>query len=307
MGKRNKPKESHQSNDLYKPIIKPAASSHPRLVQNGYVSIKECRHGIFMYNLNDLFISRSLDIYGEWCNSEIDSLGQLIRKGDVVVDIGANIGTHTVFFGKAVTQEGKVFAFEPQRVIFEFLCANIALNGLINVKPMNMGVGEKNDKLNVPVLNPAVAQNFGGFGIQGHEQGDVVDIIPLDQLELERCNLIKIDVEGMECSVIKGAEKTIKKCRPYIFVENNSPDGAPELIKTLINDDYECWWHIANYYNPNNYFKNPENCWPNLVPEANMLCLPKEQKVNITGFEKVLDENDNWIEAVKRLQEKKMK
>lgn len=301
MGKRNKPKESQQPTNLFKPIIKPATISNPRLVHNGYVAIKECRHGIFMYNLNDLFISRSMDIYGEWCNSELDTLGQIIHKGDVVVDIGANIGTHTVFFGKAVSQEGKVFAFEPQRIVFEFLCANIALNGLINVKPMNMGVGDKNGRLNVPVLNPAVAQNFGGFGIQGHEQGDSVEIIPLDQLELERCNLIKIDVEGMELNVIRGAEKTIKKCRPFIFVENNSEKGAPELIEELFKNEYDCWWHIAKYYNPNNYFKNPENCWPNLVPEANMLCVPKEIKFSITGFEKVLDIHDNWIKAIERI------
>lgn len=305
MSKRNKQQTPLQSDNLLKPIIKTVRDQHQRLVQNGYVSIKECRHGLFMYNLNDLFISRSMDIYGEWCNSELDALGQLIRKGDVVVDIGANIGTHTVFFGKAVTQEGGVYAFEPQRIIFEFLCANIALNCLSNVKPMNMGVGDKNDKLSVPVLNPAVAQNFGGLGIQGHEQGDVVEIIPLDQLELARCNLLKIDVEGMECNVLKGAEKTIKKCRPFIFVENNSETGSPELVEELFRNGYDCWWHIANYYNPNNYFKNPENCWPNLVPEANLLCVPKEINSEITGFEKVLDINDSWIKVIDRVRKAK--
>jgi len=286
-------------------ISKINTEQNPRLLTNGYVSIKHCRHGLFMYNLNDLFISRSLDIYGEWCNSELDCLGQLIKPGDVVVDIGANIGTHTVFFGKAVSPGGSVVAFEPQRVIFEFLCANIALNGLINVKPIQKGVGDRIDSIHIPLLNPAVAQNFGGFGIQGHEKGEIIDIVPMDQLQLERCNLLKIDVEGMESSVLRGAEKTIKKCRPLIFVENNSEKGSPELMEILFQQDYQCWWHIANYYNPNNYFKNSENIWPNITPEANLLCIPKSINANISGFEKVTDAEDNWMNAVKRIRERK--
>lgn len=287
-------------------ISKIKTEQNPRLLTNGYVSIKQCRHGLFMYNLNDLFISRSLDIYGEWCNSELDCLGQLIKPGDVVVDIGANIGTHTVFFGKAVSPGGSVIAFEPQRVIFEFLCANIVLNGLINVKPIQKGVGDRIESIHIPLLNPAVAQNFGGFGIQGHDKGEIIDIVPLDQLQLERCNLLKIDVEGMESGVLRGAEKTIKKCRPLIFVENNSEKGSPELMETLFQQDYQCWWHIANYYNPNNFFKNAENIWQNIMPEANLLCIPKSINANITGFEKVTDVEDNWMKAVKRIRERKV-
>jgi hypothetical protein len=133
-----------------------------------------------------------------------------------------------------------------------------------------------------------------------------VDIIPLDQLELKRCNMLKIDVEGMECSVLRGAEKTISRCRPFIFVENNHVEGAEELIETITNYNYNCWWHIANYYNPNNYFKNPENVWPNVAPEANMLCVPREIPQNITGFEEVLDKNDNWIKALNRIAGKRI-
>lgn len=277
---------------------------NPRLMENGYISIKQCLHGLFMYNLNDLFIGRSLDLYGEWCNEEIILLNQLLRKGDVVLDVGANIGTHTVFFAKAVSQEGMVFAFEPQRVTFQFLCTNIALNELLNVKPMQVGVGKKPDSTFIPILNPSVQQNFGVFNIQGHDKMakvDKVDIITLDSLELNRCNLIKIDVEGMECEVLKGAEATIRKLRPFIFVENNSQEGSPELVETLFKFDYMCYWQIANYFNPKNFFMNPENIWQNFVPEANMICLPKETSINPTGFEKVIDASDTWVLALKRL------
>src|SRR5271165_2730364 len=72
-----------------------------RLVESTHMAVRKCRHGTMMYNVNDSFIGRSLDLYGEWCDDEVAVLGQILSPGDVVVDVGANIGTHTVFFAKA--------------------------------------------------------------------------------------------------------------------------------------------------------------------------------------------------------------
>ncbi len=274
---------------------------HPRLLMNGYVSIKQCRHGLFMYNLNDLFVGRGMDIYGEWCEAELACLGQILKNGDVVIDVGANIGTHTVFFSKKVAAEGMVYAFEPQRITFEFLCANLALNGLLNVVPLQNGAGDQHGEIIVPVLNPSVAQNFAALKIEGHVAGDLVKVVPLDVLDLKRCNLIKIDVEGMELKVLHGAEKTIRDHRPFLFVENNTPEGAPELVQSLFDLGYSCWWHIAPYYNQQNFFQNPENVWDNIVPEANMICVPKDINMNITGFVSVVSAADTWMQALIRL------
>jgi FkbM family methyltransferase len=284
-----------------KPMTLSRTPLHPRLLMNGYVSIKQCRHGLFMYNLNDLFVGRGMDIYGEWCEAELACLGQILKSGDVVIDVGANIGTHTVFFSKKVAAEGMVYAFEPQRITFEFLCANLALNGLLNVVPLQNGAGDQLGEIIVPVLNPSIAQNFAALKIEGHAAGDLVKVLPLDALELKRCNLIKIDVEGMELKVLQGAEKTIRDHRPLLFVENNNREGAPELVQTLFDMGYKCWWHIAAYYNPDNFFHNKENVWANFVPESNMICVPKESNLNVTGFETVISATDTWVQALNRL------
>lgn len=284
-----------------KPIAQSLIPPHPRLLVNGYVSIKQCRHGLFMYNLNDLYIGRAMDIYGEWCEPELDCLGQILKGDDVVIDVGANIGTHTVFFSKKVAAGGMVYAFEPQRITFEFLCSNIALNGLVNVIPMQAGVGELPGEIIVPVLNPSVEQNFGSLSIEGHSAGDRVKVLPLDALELKRCNLIKIDAEGMELKVLLGAKKTIQDCRPFLFVENNGPQGTPELVSVLAEFGYHCWWLIAPYYNPENFFQNAENGWTNLAPEANMICAPKEINLNTSGFEPVISATDTFMQALARL------
>jgi FkbM family methyltransferase len=254
-----------------------------------------------MYNLNDLFIGRAMDIYGEWCEAELACLGQIVKSGDVVVDVGANIGTHTVFFSKKVSLGGVVYAFEPQRITYEFLCANLALNGLQNVVPIQAGAGDSAGEIIIPVLDPSVVQNFGCLNIEGHPTGELVKILSLDSMELKRCNLIKIDVEGMELKVLRGAEKTIRDHRPLLFVENNNREGAPELVQTLFDMGYKCWWHIAAYYNTENFFHNKENVWVNFVPESNMICVPKESDLNVTGFESVISATDTWVQALNRL------
>ena len=68
-----------------------------RLLENAHVAMKRWRHGLLMYNVNDNFIGRSIDLYGEWCDSELSLLGQFLQPGDLAIDVGANIGTHTVF------------------------------------------------------------------------------------------------------------------------------------------------------------------------------------------------------------------
>jgi len=97
-----------------------------------------------MYLANDKFIGRrSLDAYGEFCELELYLLRQIIKPGMTVVEAGANIGTHTVAFAKAVGATGRVLTFEPQRTVFHMLCGNLALNGLSNVQAINGGLAPR--------------------------------------------------------------------------------------------------------------------------------------------------------------------
>ncbi len=105
-----------------------------------------------IFNVHDQHIGRSLDLYGEWAESELELLGLFIKPGDVVVDVGANIGTHTVFFAQRAGATGQVYAFEPQRIVFQNLCANLALNGLLNVRAFHAAASREPGTIAVPPI-----------------------------------------------------------------------------------------------------------------------------------------------------------
>lgn len=270
-----------------------------RVLQNGYLAVKQCRHGLFAYNVNDRYIGRSLDVYGEWAESELDLLCQVLKPGDVVLDAGANIGTHTVALAKKVTSSGLVIAFEPQRLTFQMLCGNVALNALTNVLCQNVVVSDTPGSVIIPTLDPTVEWNFGSLGSEGHQDGERVPALRIDDLKLGRCNLIKVDVEGAELRVLRGARATIAAHRPVLFVENNSEAGSPAILRMLDKLGYGCWWHIPHYFNPNNHFASAERLFDNYY-EANVLCFPKEAKVNAQGLWPVEGLDDTFTKALRR-------
>jgi len=272
-----------------------------RILEKDFVALKQCRHGHFIYNKHDTFIGRSLDLYGEWWESEVELLSRLVGPGSVVVDIGANIGSHSIPLARRVAPGGRLIAFEPQRIVFQQLCANVALNGLTNVTCRPEAVGSARGVARIPALDPRQDFNFGGIRLRSDDKGEHVAVISLDDFGLSKCDLIKIDVEGMEPAAIAGAAKTIERCHPVLFAENNTEKTSAETIAAVrALPGYRAWWHISNYFSSNNFFGNRNNIFEKYQPEANMLCTHESTGVTINGLPEVLNELDTWRQALAR-------
>jgi FkbM family methyltransferase len=272
------------------------------IFHNGNILIKRCKHGFFAYNQFDNMVGLSLDLYGEWCDEELDFFKEVINPGDVILDVGAFIGTHTIFFAQEVGPLGKVLAFEPQRSSFQMLCTNLTLNAIYNTHCFQVGLSDTTGQLKLPVVDPYQGRNYGGIPIEGYNEGENLALIPVDLLDLKQCNHIKIDVEGMESKVLKGAKKTIARCRPILYVENNTVEESTEILQTLNDLGYDCWWHFIPYYNPKNFFKSDENVFEHYKRafEANLACFPKELKITPKNLIPVKGVKDNWEKASKR-------
>jgi FkbM family methyltransferase len=229
----------------------------------------------------DRYVGRSLDTYGEFSEAELQLLGRLVHAGDTVLDVGAHVGVHTVFLAGRVGAGGRVLSFEPQRPLFDLLRANIALNRLRQVHPRHAAVSDVDGSVLVPEAQLECPANFGGLSLEepltaspAWRQGEAVPTVRIDDLELERPTLIKIDVEGMEAKVLGGADATIARCRPVLYVENDREQRSDELLRRLMALDYRLFWHLPPLYSPDNFFGEEENVFPGLV-SANVLALPR--------------------------------
>lgn len=257
------------------------------------VSLKAGKYGHMLFLQKDLYVGRSLDLYGEFSELETDLFRQLVQKGMSVVEVGANIGAHTVSLAQMVGPTGKVYAYEPQRAIFHILCANLAINSIYNVYAKQIGIGAESGFLNIPPLDYTAVNNFGGLSLSENSLGETVQINKLDDEQINAAHFLKIDVEGMEESVLNGASGLISRNRPIIYLENDRQDKSKSLILKLQKLGYKAWWHTPELFNPNNFYKENKNVFPGIV-SINLLCIPEERPVNLSGFKQVLNENDWW-------------
>lgn len=255
--------------------------------------LKHCRHGPLVFLREDMYIGRSLALYGEFSELEAVLFAQIVRPGDVVIEVGANIGAHTVHLARLVGATGCVHAYEPQRVIFQLLCANVALNGLFNVYTHHAAAGSSAGELHVPPLNYAAVNNFGGISLSQEKTGEPVPVVCLDTLTLPSLKLLKVDVEGMEHAVLSGARALIGRHRPFLYVENDRQEKSAALITLIDELGYDMVWHLPTLYNPDNFAKNPHNAFASIV-SCNLLCVPKEASVSMNGFRKVTGPDDWW-------------
>lgn len=258
----------------------------------GFNELRMCRNGPMLYNKNDAFIGGSLRKYGEWSWYEQELFGQILKPGDAVVEAGANIGAHTVALSRLVGAEGAVFAFEPQRLVFQALCANLALNQCTNVWAYPDALGAQPGSVRVPFYDPTRLANFGAVGLGDSEHGEPVRVITIDALELPACHLLKADVEGMETDVLRGAARTIARYRPVLYVENEREESS-DLIGLIMGFGYQLYWHVPPLYNPANFAGDAEDIFADIF-SANMLCFPAEAAASVSGMRRIESTAEKW-------------
>jgi FkbM family methyltransferase len=196
----------------------------------------------FYYDLNT-DIGEVLFLSGQFENNEILQCKKYVSKESVVIDIGANIGLHSVYFSNWASN-GMVFSFEPAHNTFTKLVKNI--NKHQNVFPLNIALS---DESGLKTFYETIDNAYSGFKDTKRKSIKSVSKILaynlddfFNKIELDRIDLIKIDVEGSEQEVVTGMIKTISKYKPVIFCEiykgTNSNPNPILTIDTIVSYGY---------------------------------------------------------------------
>ena len=177
---------------------------------------------------------------GTYDQNEKMFLEGLVSEGQTIVEIGTNFGPYSVYMAKKVGSLGLMYCFEPLRLQYQLLTANIAINGLSNVITENFGVGDwPRREINADAPNFRSADNYGAASLVDMDRKtwvlsdslrENVTIIPLDSYSFNgKIDLIKIDAEGMEHEIVRGASNLIRMHSPIVYAENS--------IESLFSED----------------------------------------------------------------------
>lgn len=236
----------------------------------------DARYGRISFFANDVgAASQSLATYGEWAENEIGFVKGFISSGGTVVDVGAYIGTHTLAFSRFVGPEGVVVSLEAQTETFDLLKHNVAVNQISNVQLENAAVCDRIGELTIPLIDMSDKASFGSASLRevltnqagrpdevpgpGTQRMAKVRSVAIDGFALPHCTLIKIDTEGAEDMVIRGAADTIRRTSPVVYAECNSVADGLRSFELLRDYGYEVRLHLVDAFNKDNFLGVSEN------------------------------------------------
>jgi tetratricopeptide (TPR) repeat protein len=184
----------------------------PILLSEGTKRLMRCRHGIFWFE-RETEIGRSLDQFAVWREGELNLLQHLIRSGDTVIELGAGIGAHTVFLARTVGATGRVIAIEADRLRFQTLCANLALNQLTNTD----------------CYQTAIANHSA--------------ITLTEWLGVNHCRLLKLNPTGIAFALLKQTAAIGQRCQPILYLAATQSTDLLTWMRDLKMSGYEFYWH----------------------------------------------------------------
>lgn len=238
------------------------------------------RYGRIVFPARDQYLYHALAGCGDYSYGETVVFRELLKPGDHVLDVGANIGAMALFFSECVGPEGQVRSFEASPFAFGLLQHNMALNGRGNVICRRAIVSAEGGS--GEFIDPDVGRinriDFGSLSVDvnpARVPGQFVQTerIRIDDLGLERCDLIKVDVEGHEASVMAGAMAVVERFRPFLSVETGIEDDDLTWIAPIAALGYRVFCIATKVFNwPN--FKDRDISDLSGEVSLNAICIP---------------------------------
>ena len=175
--------------------------------------------------------SLRLSVYGKFEEFETEVMKKEIKEGDIVLDIGANIGYYTLIFARLVGDKGKVFAFEPDPENFALLKKNVETNGYKNIILINKAVSDKEGEIKL-YLNKYNKANHTIYQTEENRESIPIKTISLDNFFKDykgKIDFIKMDIEGAEYLAIKGMINLLKKNKNIKLITEYYPHWFKKL------------------------------------------------------------------------------
>jgi FkbM family methyltransferase len=217
-------------------------------VQPGESQIFDCQGALSGYRMCIDWTRFRSFVYGTWEPAVTSAIVATVQPGMTVIDIGAHIGYYTLLFAKCVGSAGQIFSFEPLAGNYALLQKNIGLNDLRQVHALNEAVFSRTGEITITVPDEQPNPGSGSVYLEAGAQNFLVHATTVDafcQQSSIRPDILKMDVEGAEYEVLRGAKATIDRFRPSMMIELHHFDGnlaAHPVPDLLAGWDYQIHW-----------------------------------------------------------------
>ncbi|MDD3150254.1 MAG: FkbM family methyltransferase [Candidatus Gastranaerophilales bacterium] len=250
--------------------------------------IAKTNYGFKLYlNLQeDSVVEKDIFYTGTYEPGILDVMKKTLYPGDIFIDAGANIGLMSIHAAKLVGENGKVLSFEPEPNTLKILNKNIAINNLKNISVYNCGLGSIEES---QIIYDAICKNRGMASLMQSSEvksgGTQIIVRKLDDIlaenNLEKVKFLKIDVEGWELEVLKGAKNLLASenapiiCIEY-FVTRKIQNGTPDdIVQMLKDNDYRIFKLDKGTYKISK-LKDISNI-KKIKRDENLICMKKFQ------------------------------
>jgi FkbM family methyltransferase len=227
----------------------------------------------FLFPTGDSAVGAALRNNGEFARTELDFLVEMATGQGALIDVGANIGAIGLPFARR-RPDWTVLAIEAHRGLASVLAANALNNRLYNVDLVHAAAGASRGLVDFPATPLSAATNFGsiGFKMQGGST-EAVRMLRLDEVAPPETRLVKIDVEGFEPQVLKGAAGLIARREAIWLVEATvqNPEASAEVVRLFQDAGYAVHWFYAPFATPNSPKGPPKDATRG---DANVVALP---------------------------------
>ena len=205
------------------------------------------RNGIYYQVDITESVDRAIFLRG-WEPNTISILHQLIGSGDTVIEVGANIGAHSLIISKIIGNDGRLISIEPTSYAFNKLQKNFNLNPSLKVNTTLLQTYiSNNDNEKVQKIRSSWQIHESNQSKEERDEQYDGEVTSLDRLfnDISNVNFLKIDVDGFDYKVLSGARKLINNFKPIVFIElgeyhlNLNGDSALDILKFFSKSNYE--------------------------------------------------------------------
>jgi tetratricopeptide (TPR) repeat protein len=236
------------------PAIVPPASPQPALsaAPADIACVTEARCGIVQYLPDMDDTARSLAWYGEHRQLELEVVSRLIQPGACIVEAGSGFGEHTIPLARRAAAQGQLWSYETSPVVRQLLRQNLDANRAAG---------------NVTIMRNELAGPRAAGGEAATET--------LDELRLERLDLLKLRSGTAAADILAGASETLWRLRPTLCVAAEDDEAIAQLAPVIAQHGYRCWRMESPLFNPNNFNRRDADIFAGATALA-LIAVPEE-------------------------------